>query len=196
VITVRPVRPTDADALARLFEDEGCPCFCRYFHFEGDKNDWLLRCAVERETNRRELEDRLATEHDEARGVIAVSEEGSVLGWLKVAPALAITKAYEQRYYRGLPCFGGDRSRVMLLACALVRRDARKKHIATSLVGAAIDLARSRGAAALEAFPRKPRERVNDEELWTIPVSALTAHGFSEVGGEDPYPVLRFEIDR
>ena len=33
------------DALAALFERAESPCFCRYWHFEGDKNAWLDRCA-------------------------------------------------------------------------------------------------------------------------------------------------------
>ena len=50
------------------------------------------------------------------------------------------------------------------------------------------------GARALEAFPRRPKEPVNDEELWTGPVSAFAKSGFVEVHAFEPYPVLRRDL--
>lgn len=189
----RPIREGDTAALARLFEATGSPCYCRYFHFEGDKNDWLMRCADAPGDNRREMEEAVSGRREDGLGVVAVDGD-DVVGWAKLAPAAAIRKAYEQRYYRGLPCLGGDREGVYLLSCSLVRADWRRRGVATALVAAAIDLARSRGARRIEAFPRRPRERVSDEELWTIPTAALEHHGFTVCGGEDPYPVLALDL--
>jgi hypothetical protein len=39
--SVEDARPEHARAIAELFEREGCACFCRWWHFEGDKNAWL-----------------------------------------------------------------------------------------------------------------------------------------------------------
>lgn len=194
MIETRPVHPLDADRLVALFEAAGSVCFCRWLSFEGDKNDWLLRCAEAPDRNRRELEEGLAIQADDTLGVVAV-EGDSAIGWMKVAPALVTRKAYEQRFYRALPCLGGPRDGVFLIGCALVHPQSRRRGVATALVGAAVELARSRGARAIEALPRRPRgvsER--DEELWTVPVAALAAHGLTVVGGEDPYPVLRLEL--
>jgi hypothetical protein len=55
------------------------------------------------------------------------------------------------------------------------------------------DLSTTAGVV-IEAFPRRPKEPVNDEELWTGPVSAFTANGFIEVNTFEPYPVLRREL--
>lgn len=189
---VRPVCAADAGALHALFDATGCPCHCRYFHFDGDKNDWLARCA-EPETNRRELDQALARGSDEALGVVAI-EGDAVVGWIKLVPSAVAAKAYGQRLYRGLPCFAGDREGIYLIGCALVRPDQRKRGVAALLVGGAVDAARARGARAVEALPRKPREPVSDEELWTVPFSALERHGFLPVGGEDPYPVVRLDL--
>lgn len=193
MITARPVRTEDAASLAALFESASNRCHCRYLHFDGDKNDWLMQCSESADTNRRELDEAIRLERDDGLGVVALEGE-AIVGWLKVAPVAAVRKAYEQRFYRGMDCFRGDRSGVFLLACALVRPDRRKRGIATAMVRAAIELARSRGACAVEALPRRPRDAVSDEELWTIPVAALEDNGLTVVGGEDPYPVLRIDL--
>lgn len=196
-----PSRFTFADAgpehgpgLEALFEAAGSPCYCRYWHFTGDKNAWLERCYVGTGENRAELAAALATGSDQARGVVALREDGAVVGWLKAAPAEGMGKVYGQRLYRGLPCFQGDRSGVFTIGCLLVRPDARHQGLARALVAAVVERAPAWGARALEAFPRRPREAVSDEELWTGPASAFVAAGFVEVNDFAPYPVLRREL--
>jgi hypothetical protein len=67
--------------------------------------------------------------------------------------------------------------------------------VATALVAGAVRIAPSWGARALEALPRRPREPVSDEELWTGPMGAYAANGFVEVHAFEPYPVLRRDLD-
>ncbi len=118
-----------------------------------------------------------------------------VVGWLKVAPAAAMKKAYDRKLYRALPCFAGERAGVFLVGCALVHPEHRRRGLATALVAGAVRLAPQLwGARALEALPRRPREAVSDEELWTGPMGAYAASGFVEVYGEGQYPVLRREL--
>lgn len=191
--SVRPVSPSDGEGLAALFEGSHCPCYCRYWHFEGDKNAWLERAALGRDESRRELEEAIASGSDEGLGLVARLGD-AVVGWLKLAPALSLKKPYEQRFYRALPCFGGDRAGVMLIGCMLVHPAHRKRGVAKSLLEGAIVAARARGASAIEALPRRPRESVSDEELFMGPASTLLALGFEEVGGEGPYPVLRKQL--
>ena len=187
--------PADADDLAELFRATGSPCFCRFWHFGGTNNEWLDRCANAPGDNERELRDALTRGEDEARGVIARRRgERAVVGWMKVAPAPAMKKAYDRRLYRGLPCFAGDRTGVFAIGCLLVHPEHRKRALSEALVRGAIMLAPAWGARALEAFPRRPREPVRDEELWTGPMSAFERNGFVEVHTFDPYPVLRRDV--
>jgi GNAT superfamily N-acetyltransferase len=180
--------------LVALFEAAGSPCYCRFWHFAGANNAWLDRCANAPGENRAELEAGLASGNDEARGVIGLVG-GAVVGWLKVAPATVMRKAYERRLYKALPCFEGNREGVFLVGCALVHPAHRRQGVATALVAGAVALAPSWGARALEALPRRPREAVSDEELWTGPMGAYAANGFVEVSAFEPYPVLRRELD-
>lgn len=182
-----------AAPLAALFEAAGSSCYCRFWHFTGTNNAWLERCATAPEENRAAFEAALASGGDEARGVVAMEGDRAV-GWLKVAPAAVMSKAYDRRLYKGLPCFAGDRDGVYLIGCALVHPEHRHRGVATALVAGAVRLAPAWGARALEALPRRPREPVSDEELWTGPMGAYLANGFVEVSSFEPYPVLRRDL--
>jgi GNAT superfamily N-acetyltransferase len=190
--------PGHTQGLVALFEAAGSPCYCRFWHFTGTNNDWLERSALAPEQNRAELTTALAEGSDEARGIVALATIGEeaprVVGWLKLAPAAIMTKAYERRLYRKLPCFEGDRTGVFLLACALVHPAHRHRGVASALVGGAVQFATVCGARALEALPRRPTQPVSDEELWTGPMGAFTAHGFAIVNDFEPYPVLRRDL--
>jgi GNAT superfamily N-acetyltransferase len=198
-VAVRVPTHADAAGLVALFDACGCPCFCRFWHFEGDKNEWLARCYVEVGSNRRELEVELERTSPAAHGLVALATPPAggaphVVGWLKVAPAAAVEKAYQQRLYKGLPCFDGDRSGVFLLGCSLVHPDHRRRGVLRALVRAAVALAPTWGATALEALPRRAREPVSPEELWVGPAQLFLDEGFVEVHPFEPYPVVRRDV--
>jgi len=117
---VRPITPADAAGLVALFEATGSPCYCRYLHFEGDKNDWLARCALEPGENERELRDGLARGAADTRGIVAEDDAGTIVGWAKLTPAASVPKAYAQRYYAGLAVLRERRDETLLLGCFLV----------------------------------------------------------------------------
>lgn len=187
--------PEHLGSLLALFEAASSPCYCRFFHFEGTNNAWLERCALRVDENKSDFSKALCEGHAEARGVVALTPdsrgEAMVIGWLKVAPLSVMGKAYERRLYKNLPCFEGDRTGVFTIGCALVHPAYRQRGVARALVGGAVEIAGVWGARALEAFPRRPKDPVSDEELWTGPINAFAEHGFVEVNSFEPYPVLR-----
>lgn len=179
--------------LAALFEATGSPCYCRFWHFTGTNNAWLDKCANATAQNRDELAAALQRGDDEARGVVALAGD-ALVGWLKVAPVTRMQKVYDRRLYKGLPCFQGDRAGVFVVGCALVHPAHRRRGVVKAMVRGAVEVAPSWGARALEAFPRRPKEPVSDEELWNGPLSSFTENGFVEVDSFEPYPVLRREL--
>ncbi len=190
----RDVAPSDGPALARLFEESSCPCYCRYLHFEGDKNDWLARCALAPSESRDELFAAVEAGGEQAHGVVAETLAGEIVGWAKLAPAASVSKAYAQRYYAGLACLRRDPTAVLLLACFLVHPAHRRRGVCEALVAAAVRRAHARGAVAVEALPREVAPPPRDEDLWTGPRAALERAGFASVGGDDAYPVLRLRL--
>lgn len=189
--------PADADALAAFFEACDVRCHCRYWHFLGDKNEWLDRIANAPEENRAEMRSALVEGRPDGRGVVArVEPGGPIVGWLKVALGASTPKMFEQRFYRSLPIFGGPREGLAFVACMLVLPTHRRRGVARALVVGAARHARSIAPAAthLVALPRVTPEPVADGEVWLGPRAVFDGLGFEEVHVEPPYPVLRLPL--
>jgi predicted GNAT family acetyltransferase len=195
---------THASALLALFESAGSGCFCNYWHFEGDKNAWLERCYVKPELNRAALVERLR--QSELCGVVALraeaesSDPSALVGWMKVTRFDTVSRLYEQRVYRRLPCFempSEQRQATYTIACTFVAEAERERGVAKALLSAAIAAAREAGARTLEAFPRgaPSGEKLRADEVWMGPEALYLAAGFHAVSDFRAYPVLRLTLD-
>ena len=184
-LEVVAARPEHADALVAFFEASGSTCFCRYWHFAGDKNAWLERAAFSPEAGQLELRGALAEKDDSAHGLCAFAGD-DIVGWLKLAPLTSLPKLRNLNVYRRLDLD----EKALAIGCILVRPDHRSQGVSAALIRGAVEHARSIGAHKLCAFPRRAEARLHDEEAWMGPYSAYLAEGFVEGPGEDPYPVL------
>jgi GNAT superfamily N-acetyltransferase len=188
-LRVEPLAPAHLAAWAALFAESDSPCHCRYWHFEGDKNAWLERCFGAPEQNRAEQEALVRAGAPAAFGLVALTEEGACVGWMKLAPRAVLPKLLRRGPYRALE--RTDAEGVWSVGCFLVHPAWRRKGVARALLAAAPEHARARGARVLEAYPRTSTEELRDDEAWTGPERLYQACGFSVAGGERPYPVLR-----
>ena len=191
-LEISEAAPRHAAGLSALFASNGYGCFCRYWHFDGTSRDWLARCAQRPEENREEMLAALAAGSTEMRGMVAL-RGAELVGWLKVAPAAAVSKLYEQRLYKGLPCFSGERSGIFCIPCLLVREDQRHHGVARALLAGALAQAPAWGATALEAFPRSD-PGLADVSLMLGPTQLFLDAGFELVHDFYPYPVLRRQL--
>ena len=194
-VTVVPFEPEHTDELVDLFAREDNRCYCRYFHFTGDKHAWQDRLANAPDQNRAELIAQARAGGPEARGVIAL--EGAptrrAVGWLKVSRASDLDKLYQQRLYRGLPCFDRPTQGVFTLGCFFVEPEYHGRGLSRELIRAGVAFARSQGATSVEALPRGELAQ-SAPERWLGRPSALLAEGFQIVHDFAPYPVLRLEL--
>ena len=179
-----------AGALAGLFRACDCTCFCRYWHFEGDKNAWLERGALRPEESEAEMR-----ADAEMSGVLALDGDTAV-GWMKLAPRASLPKLRTGRVYRALDL--GDDEGVLSIGCMLVHPGRRRSGVARAMVLAAIELTRERRARAIEAYPHTlaahAPEQMWPQQMWMGPYELFASLGFVRVAGEAPYPVLRFTI--
>jgi GNAT superfamily N-acetyltransferase len=190
---VLEARPEHGEALGRLFASTGYGCYCRYWHFAGGPREWLMRCAQTPELNAVEFAERFALGGEDVRGLVALTPGGEIIGWLKLAPAHAVQKIYQQRLYKDLPCFAGERAGVYTIACVQVREDQRRRGVARALMKRAVEVARAWGARSIEAFPRRDAD-MSDASLMMGPLAVFEELGFEVVRDFSPYPVLRKEL--
>ena len=188
-----------AQGLQLLFESAGSGCFCNYWHFEGDKNAWLEQCYLKPELNHAALLERLVG--PELCGVVALRDDETTCGWLKLMRAGSVPRLYEQRVYRNLPCFEaapGGREHVYAVGCCYVHETERGQGVARGLLAAAVNAARAAGATALEAFPRAAPSAgdapLRPDEIWMGPEGLFLQGGFAPVSDFRPYPVLRLQL--
>lgn len=187
-LLVVPLDAALAERWASLFAAAECPCFCRYWHFTGDKNAWLERCAHAPSENQREQMADLEAGGDAARGLVALDTD-RVVGWIKLAPRASLPKLRRLPVYRALD-LGGDEG-VLSIGCFLVHPAHRGRGVARALLRGAEEHARRAGARALEGYPRRTKEPVHPEEVWMGPERAFVDAGFVPVAGEAPYLVYR-----
>ena len=175
-------------AFEGLFRASGSPCFCRYWHFTGDKNAWLERCALDEDANVAAQRDAVARGADEARGLVALLG-GQAIGWMKLTPRAAVGKLRSLPVYRALDL--GPDAGVFAIGCFLVHPEHRGHGVARALVAAADAHVRAWGGHAIEAYPRRTSEPMHPEQAMQGPLATFLAAGYVEIAGEGPYPVLR-----
>ena len=188
-MTVAPLAPPLVPKWYDLFRRASCPCHCRYWNFEGTKNDWLDRCANAEDENAREQRALVEADAPEGRGLVALDGDLCV-GWMKLGPRPKKLRA--QSAYRSLPL---EDDGVLSIGCFLVDPEHRRRGVVHALLEGAKHHARSVGARAIEGYPRKCDTPLSDDEAFMGPIDAYLAAGFQRVEGAfDAYPVFRFLV--
>jgi GNAT superfamily N-acetyltransferase len=135
----------------------------------------------------------LAASDPHPLGLMAYEGDHPV-GWCAVGPRTRYLRAL------GTPTLKGrDRAEdgsVWLVPCFLIRRDQRSQGVASTLLAAAVELARERGATAIEGFPLAgDKRRSSGSDLQTGVESLFAGCGFAAVSRpSDNRVVMRREF--
>jgi GNAT superfamily N-acetyltransferase len=175
------IRPLTADlwpAFADLLDQGGPAGRC-----------WCMAPRIGAEYRRRPA----AGNRDDFRGIVRQGPPPGLLalrgatavGWCQVAPREvlpALDRAWRTRRVDDVP--------VWIIACFYVRKGHRRQGVTSALIAAAVDLARSAGAPAIEAFPLDGD--VSPSATGTGYASTFAAAGFAEVARRSPErPIMR-----
>ncbi len=192
-VDVAPLAPESFDAFVGLFAEVPSSCGCRWWHFTGTKNEWLDRCAHRPEDNIEEARAAVLARDPSASGLLARARDArpsdAALGWMKLTPRALVPKLRRLPVYRSLDL--GPEDTTFAIGCLLVHPKARHAGVARALLASAEPYARSRGALALEGYPRRSSEPLYDEEVWQGPERLFHEAGFVVVHDVAPYPVYR-----
>ncbi|HTY72574.1 MAG TPA: GNAT family N-acetyltransferase [Actinomycetes bacterium] len=111
-------------------------------------------------------------------GLVAL-ESGAPVGWVSVAPRTEYVRLARSPLLRGTGDLADDG--VWALPCFWVPRAHRGRGVASTLLAAAVDHAKARGARVLEAYPVAAAGRLAAAEAYTGTVTLFSRFGFRVV---------------
>jgi GNAT superfamily N-acetyltransferase len=117
-----------------------------------------------------------------APGLLAYRSREAV-GWISVGPRLDYHRLAASKATPAV-----DELPIWVIPCITVRTEARGTGVAIALIRAAVAYAASRGAPAVEAYPRADGERVHDEWAFYGTEALFRRAGFKKVRGVLPVP--------
>jgi GNAT superfamily N-acetyltransferase len=188
---IRPLTAATWDALAALFSEGGDPrwCWCAWFRRRG--LDWSNSTP---ESNR-DLLRRLVDEGPRPPGLVAL-RDGRGIGWVSVGPREEYERLAQSRVLARV-----DDQPVWSIVCFVVSRRERGRGLATALLEAAIEHARSQGARLLEAYPvHTGGQRIASSSAYHGTLRMFERAGFRVVterratAGSRPRPIMRLEL--
>lgn len=180
--------------LATLFGEQGAcgGCWCMWWrksrsHFGHDKGT----------VNRDDLH-RLVR-GDQPPGLLGYLNQEPV-AWVALAPRSTYPVAARSRIMSLPPDIPNQEPHsetdIWLISCLFVRRDQRRRGIATTMLKHAVAHATTSGAWALDGVPVEPKStHVPDAFAWTGLPACFQAAGFVEIARPGQHrPLLRYQI--
>jgi GNAT superfamily N-acetyltransferase len=186
-LSVRPVDEALFDDVQTVFGTRGQAARCQC---QGYRLNWHAQHSDDVEGRRELLRDQAAEGH----GLLAYADDEPV-GWCSIAPRS------DYPYLRKTTWNGRHEDRtdagIWAVTCFVTRAGFRRHGVSRALAGATIDLARERGARAVEAYPMRPApgKDVSWGEMHVGALSAFLAAGFRVVHTPSPRrAVVRYEF--
>jgi len=112
------------------------------------------------------------------------------VGWVAVAPRSEFPTLDRSRVLARV-----DNQPVWSINCFFIEKHQRRQGLMSVLIRAAVDYARSQGAAIVEAYPYDPVGKTSSGSLYYGVASTFAAAGFVEVARRSPnHPVMWIQI--
>lgn len=179
-LRIRPANEASWEDLQTVFgtRGPGARCQCQRYKLLPREN-FAGQPVEERQLRLREQTACGLPDAPNTSGLVAYLE-GEAVGWCAVQPR----PEFPGLQHSPVPWAGRDEDprdpTVWAITCVFARAHFRRQGVATSLIAAACDFARSGGAAALEAYPMTTGAAIS-EELHHGILSSYLAAGFTEL---------------
>ena len=172
-ITVRPVSEALFDDVQTVFGDRGQAARCQC---QGYRLGWYAQHSDDVQGRRELLRDQVIEGH----GLVAYLD-GEPVGWCSLAPR-SDYPYLRQTTWKGRTEDKDDAS-IWAVTCFVTRAGVRHQGVSRALAAGTVELARDRGARAVEAYPMKPApgKDVTWGEMHVGALSAFIAGGYRVV---------------
>jgi GNAT superfamily N-acetyltransferase len=186
-VKVVPANEASWDDIRAVFGTRGDASGCQCQWFKIPNKDWRSVPVEERAARLREQTHCGEPDAGTTSGLVAYLD-GEPAGWCAVEPRTAYARLMTAR----VPWAGRDEDKaddgVWAVTCFVTRTGFRRRGVSRELARAAADLARRRGARAVEGYPliMKPGQTAMWGELYVGSPSAFAAAGFTEVSRPTP----------
>ncbi len=185
MLVFKPVTVTEWPDMQRLFGPNGADggCWCMWWRIKRSEFD-----RNHGEANRRAIEAIISS--GEVPGLIAYLENEPI-GWCSIAPREAFPVLDRSRVLKRI-----DDQPVWSIVCFYIARQYRRRGLTRPLIEAALDYARSKGAATVEAYPVDPEtSKVDPGEAFTGLIDTFREAGFKEVARRSKQrAILRYTV--
>ena len=182
------VHPLTADRWAdfeRLFGPRGASggCWCMFWRLRSREN-----AGNTGPDNKRAM--RQIVDGGEPPGLLAYVD-GEPAGWCSIERREKFARIENSRTLQRVD----DRPGVWSLNCFVIAKQHRRRGLMTTLLEAAIENARRRGAKIIEAYPVEPSGELKSYHGYTGIASTFERRGFQEVARPRPGQVImRLEV--
>jgi len=190
-LAIVPANEASWDDLVAVFGTSDYPgrCQCQRFKIAG----WIWRDSTQEERTAMLRRQTACGDPDApaTSGLVAYLD-GEPVGWVAVEPRTAYPKLRTSRIvWSGRDENKGD-DRIWAVTCFLVRKGYRKRGITYALAAAAVDFARERDAAALEAYlmSAPPGKEITWGEMHVGSRQIFADAGFTQVSHPSPRRVV------
>jgi GNAT superfamily N-acetyltransferase len=169
-ITVAPVTEARFDDVQTVFGDRGQPARCQC---QGYRQGWYAQHSDDIAGRRELLRDQVMEGH----GLVAHLDAEPV-GWCSLAPRSHYSHL-RQTTWKGRTEDKNDDG-IWAVTCFVTRAGFRHQGVSRALAAGTVDLARDRGARAVEAYPMKPApgKEVTWGEMHVGKLSSFLAAGY------------------
>ncbi len=177
------------DDLQAVFGTRGAAAYCQCQRYKLRPREAFARFPVEERARRLREQTRCGHPESETTSGLVARLDGQPVGWCAVEPRTAFTGLLRNNR---VPWEGREEDKaddsVWAVTCVFTRAGFRGRGIA-ALAQASVDVARSRGARAIESYPMltTPGQRIGWDEIHVGSRSIFAAAGFEEVS----HPTLR-----
>jgi GNAT superfamily N-acetyltransferase len=173
--TIRPLTAARLGDLRTLFGTSKTTtgCYCTWFLIPSKE------CSAGWSGANQDTFEAMTGSAKQPMGLLAY-QGNDPIGWCAAGPRSRYTRALRSNVLKGRDA--DEDARVWLVPCFYVRRDARKGGVTRALLEAAVDLARAKGASAVEGFPLAGDGRRSASSAYLGVEPLFAACGFIAVG--------------